>query len=105
MEPAAKLIADKFNGSTLQDIAKENTTSVRNGNGVTLKSPTLSGAGSEPKVVGAMFHAELNKVYKNIEGARGVYAFIVINKDLPTALPNYESARKSISKARKNKQL
>ena len=99
----AKLIADKFNGSTLQDIATENKTSVRNGNGVTLKSPTLSGAGSEPKVVGAMFNAELNKVYKNIEGNRGVYAFSVTNKELPTALPNYESARKAISKTRKNK--
>jgi peptidylprolyl isomerase/peptidyl-prolyl cis-trans isomerase D len=99
----AKLIADKFNGSTLQDIATENNTSVRSGNGVTLKSPTLSGAGSEPKVVGAMFNAELNKVYKNIEGSKGVYAFIVVNKELPTALPNYESARKTISKAVKNK--
>ncbi|KGL61887.1 peptidylprolyl isomerase [Polaribacter sp. Hel1_85] len=102
-EKKAKLIADKFNGSALQDIAKENNTSVRNGNGVTLKSPTLSGAGSEPKVVGAMFNAELNKVYKNIEGNRGVYAFTVTNKELPTALPNYEAARKSISDARKNK--
>ncbi|ARV16231.1 peptidylprolyl isomerase [Polaribacter sp. SA4-12] len=99
----AKLIADKFNGSTLQDIATENKTSVRNGNGVTLKSPTLSGAGSEPKVVGAMFNAELNKIYKNIEGNRGVYAFSVTSKELPTALPNYESARKAISKTRKNK--
>ena len=30
-------------------------------------------------------------------------AFVVLNKELPTALLNYESARKSISKARKNK--
>ena len=50
-----------------------------------------------------MFNAELNKIYKNIEGSKGVYAFVVTNKELPTALPNYESARKSISKARKNK--
>jgi peptidylprolyl isomerase/peptidyl-prolyl cis-trans isomerase D len=99
----AELIANKFNGSTLADIAKENNTSVRNGSGVTLKSPTLSGAGSEPKVVGAMFNAEVNKVYKNIEGNRGVYAFMVTNKELPTALPNYEAARKSISLDRKRK--
>ena len=99
----AKLIADKFNGSTVADIAKENNTSVRNGNNVTLKSPTLSGAGSEPKVVGAMYNAELNKVYKNIEGNRGVYAFVVTNKELPTALPNYDTARKSIAEARKRK--
>ncbi|MGB0891526.1 MAG: peptidylprolyl isomerase [Flavobacteriaceae bacterium] len=99
----AKIIANKFNGNTLADIAKENSTTVRNGNGITLKSPILSGAGSEPKVVGAMFNAELNKVYKNIEGNRGVYAFTITNKELPTALPNYETVRNTISKARKNK--
>ena len=99
----AKLIADKFNGSTLADIAKENNTNVRNASGINLKSPTLSGAGSEPKVVGAMYNAEINKVYKNIEGNRGVYAFAVTNKELPTALPNYETSRKSIAESRKTK--
>ncbi len=99
----AKIIADKFNASTLQDIAKDNSSSVRSANGVTLKSPTLSGAGSEPKVVGAMFNAELNKVYKNIEGNKGVYAFTVTNKELPTALPNYETARNNISETIKKK--
>ncbi|MEO9572167.1 MAG: peptidylprolyl isomerase [Polaribacter sp.] len=99
----AKLIAEKLNGSTLQDIAKENNTTVRNSSNLTLKSPTLSGAGSEPKVVGAMFYAELNKLYKNIDGNRGVYAFKVTKKELPTALPNYEAARNKISDARKRK--
>ena len=99
----AKLIADKFNGSTLADIAKENNTNVRNASGINLKSPTLSGAGSEPMVVGAMYNAEINKVYKNIEGNRGVYAFAVTNKELPTALPNYETTRKSIAESRKTK--
>lgn len=102
-EKKAVLLADKFNGATLQDIAKENNTTVRNANGVNLKSPTLSGVGSEPKVVGAMYNAELNNVYKNIAGNRGVYAFVVTNKELPTALPNYETARKNLSQARKRK--
>ncbi|MCG1035968.1 peptidylprolyl isomerase [Polaribacter sargassicola] len=97
----AKIIADKFNASTLEEIAKENKTNVRTSNGITLKSPTLSGAGSEPKVVGSMYNAELNKVYKNIEGNKGVYAFMLLAKELPTALPNYETTRKTISEARK----
>ena len=102
-EKKAKLIAEKFNGASLKDISKENNTTVRNANGITLKSPTLTGAGSEPKVVGAMFNSELNTVYKNIEGNKGVYAFVLTNKELPTILPNYEAARKSISAARKRK--
>lgn len=102
-EKKAILIADKFKGNTLEELAKENATTIRNANGVTLKSPTLVGAGSEPKVVGAMFNAESNKVYKNIIGRRGVYAFKLTNKELPTALPNYESLRKNISMERKRK--
>ena len=102
-ENKAKLIAEKFDGASLEDISKENNTTVRNANGITLKSPTLSGAGSEPKVVGAMFNSALNTVYKNIEGNKGVYAFVLTNKELPTVLPNYEAARKSISTAIKRK--
>ncbi|QNM85672.1 peptidylprolyl isomerase [Polaribacter pectinis] len=100
-EKKAKLLADKLKGSSLEDIAKANNTTVRTANGVTLKSPTLAGAGSEPKVVGAMYNAEPNKVYTNIEGSRGVYAFTLTNKVLPTALPNYETKRKTISEGRK----
>jgi peptidylprolyl isomerase/peptidyl-prolyl cis-trans isomerase D len=102
-EKKAALIVDKFKGNTLEELAKENATTIRNANGVTLKSPTLAGAGSEPKVVGAMFNAESNKVYKNIIGKRGVYAFKLTNKELPTVLPNYEPLRKNISAERKRK--
>ena len=101
-EKKAKLISNKLKGSTLQEIAKANSTSVRTANGINLKNPTLSGAGSEPKVVGAMYNAELNKMYANIEGNRGVYVFTVSKKELPIALPNYEAARKKISETRKN---
>ena len=97
----AALIADKLNGATLQEIATANNTTVRTANGVTLKSPTLSGVGSEPKVVGAMYNAALNKVFNKVEGTRGVYAFKVTNRELPTALPNYDSNRKRIAEARK----
>jgi peptidylprolyl isomerase/peptidyl-prolyl cis-trans isomerase D len=97
----ANFIADKLKGSTLQEIATANKTTVRSANGFNLKTTTLSGVGVEPKIVGAMYNAELNKMYNNIEGTRGVFAFIVTNKDLPTALPNYDTNRKQISQARK----
>ena len=87
--------------SKIMEIAKSNNTNLRNANGVTLKSPTLSGVGVEPKVVGAMYNAELNTIYNAIEGNRGVYAFKVTKKELPTALPNYDSNRKRISETRK----
>ena len=100
-EKKAAMLKDKLVGTDLQEIAKLNNTSLRNATSVTLKSPTLSGVGVEAKVVGAMYKAELNKVYNSIEGNKGVYAFKVTNKDIPTALPNYDANRKRIAEARK----
>ena len=48
-----------------------------------------------------MYNAELNKVYNSIEGNKGVFAFKVTKKELPTALPNYDSNRKRIAESRK----
>jgi peptidylprolyl isomerase/peptidyl-prolyl cis-trans isomerase D len=100
-EKKAVLLKDKLAGSDLQEIAKANSTNLRIANGVTLKSPTLSGVGVEPKIVGAMYNVELNKIYNSIEGNKGVYAFKVTKKELPTALPNYDANRKRIAETRK----
>ena len=100
-EKKAALISDKLKGSSLADIATANNTTVRTSNGLTLKSPTLSGVGVEPKIVGAMYNSALNKVVNSVEGDRGVYAFMVTSKEVATALPNYDTNRKRISEARK----
>jgi peptidyl-prolyl cis-trans isomerase D len=100
-EKKAALISDKLKGSSLADIATANNTTVRTSNGLTLNSPTLSGVGVEPKIVGAMYNSALKKVVNSVEGDRGVYAFMVISKEVATALPNYDTNRKRISEARK----
>lgn len=101
-EKKADLIKDKLKGDSLESIAAANKTAVSTTNNVTLKNPALSGVGIEPKVVGAMYNAELNKIYTAIEGSRGVYAFKVTNKEMPTALPNYDANRKRIAQTRKS---
>jgi peptidyl-prolyl cis-trans isomerase D len=100
-EKKAALLNDKLKGASLADIATANNTTVKTNNGLTLKSPTLSGVGIEPKIVGAMYNASLNKVVNSVVGDRGVYAFMVTSKELPTALPNYDANRKRISESRK----
>lgn len=102
-EKKAKLIVAKMNGDSLESLSKENNTSVRNASGVNLKSPTISGVGNEPKVVGAMFNAKENELYNKIVGDRGVYAFVVSKRQSPTELPNYDSERNRIMQQRKNK--
>ena len=100
-EKKAALINEKLQGASLSDIATANNTTVKSANGITLKNPTLSGVGLEPKIVGAMYNAELNKVFSSIAGNRGVFAFMLTNKEIPTALPNYDSSRKRIAESRK----
>lgn len=98
----AQLIMEKMSGASLNDIATANSVTVRNANGVTLKSPTLAGVGSDPKVVGAMYYAKENQLYNKVEGVRGVFAFVVTKKEAPTALPNYEVTRNQLAQERKN---
>jgi peptidyl-prolyl cis-trans isomerase D len=66
-----------------------------------LKSSSLSGVGSEPRVSGAMYSAELDKVYNSVIGSRGVFSFKLNKRELPTALPNYEASRNRIAQSRK----
>ncbi|CAA0240811.1 Peptidylprolyl isomerase [Tenacibaculum maritimum] len=101
-EKKAKIIEEKIKGTTLADIAESVGVSVRKAEGVNLQSPTLSGIGYEPKVIGAMINAKENEVYKDIVGDRGVYAFVVSKKELPTSLENYDTYRKRIAEQRKN---
>ena len=100
-EKKASMLSKKLEGDNLQDIAKANNTSVRTASNVTLKSPTLSGVGVEPKIVGAMYNANLNELFSAVEGNRGVFTFKVTSREAPTVLPNYDANRKRIAEARK----
>ncbi|SEC80628.1 peptidyl-prolyl cis-trans isomerase D [Tenacibaculum sp. MAR_2009_124] len=102
-EKKAKMLEDKMTGSTLEDIAKNAGQTVRNANKVNLQSPTLAGVGYEPKIIGAMLSAKENTMFNNVVGDRGVFAFSVESKELPTALPNYDTYRKRLANDRKNK--
>ncbi len=102
-EKKAKMLEDKMAGATLEEIAKNAGQTVRNANKVNLQSPTLAGVGYEPKIIGAMLSAKENELFKNVVGDRGVFAFTVESKELPTALPNYDTYRKRLANERKNK--
>ncbi|RBW62357.1 peptidylprolyl isomerase [Tenacibaculum sp. E3R01] len=102
-EKKAEMISSKMSGATLEDIAKSSGQTIRGAVDVNLQSPSLSGVGYEPKIIGAMINAKENKVYTKVVGDRGVYAFVTEKKELPTALPNYDTYRKRIANNRKNK--
>ena len=101
-EKKAEILKEKLQGSTLNDIATASKQPLKKFSDVTLKSPTITGIGYEPKIVGAMLSATEKELKKGIVGDRGVYAFVVTSRVLPTDLPNYDTYRKRIANQRKN---
>jgi peptidylprolyl isomerase/peptidyl-prolyl cis-trans isomerase D len=92
----ARLIADKMSGTTLEEIAKSVSVSVRSVSSVNLGSPLLSGVGNEPAVVGAMSTLNIDEVSEKIEGVKGVFVLQVTKREDPVALDNYDVFRKKI---------
>ncbi len=99
----AAMIAKKMTASTLEDIAKENAVTVKTASKVTLVSPTISGVGREPAVVGAMSYAKEGNVLKGIKGEKGVFAIKVTAKEIPVELDNYGTFRNKLSANAKSK--
>lgn len=89
----AAMIKDKIKGVTLEEIAKNMNTTVRNASLVTLVSPLLSGIGNEPAVVGAMSTLKLNEISDKIEGKKGVFVVQVTKREVPKELDNYNNFR------------
>ncbi len=102
-EKKAVQLKESLSGATLDEIAKSSGQKVRRASDVNLKSPTISGVGFEPKVVGAMLNAKENQLYNSVVGDKGVFAFVVSKRELPTALPNYETYRNRLASQRKTK--
>ncbi len=93
----AEILNKKMKGTTLEDIANANSVSVKTATKVNLASPTISGVGNEPAIVGAMSTATEGKVIIGLEGVKGVFAIKVTSKELPTELDNYDVFRNRIA--------
>ena len=101
-EKKAKMIREKITATTLNDIAKNQGQSARTAAAVTLKNTTLSGAGVEPKVVGAAFGLAEGATSKLIDGEKGVYLVEVTKINEATKLDNYTAIMNRLSNERRN---
>jgi peptidylprolyl isomerase/peptidyl-prolyl cis-trans isomerase D len=102
-EKKAAIIKEKMTGASLNDIATANNVSLIKIDNTSLKSPSVTGVGSEPKVIGAMYYAKENQLYTKVVGDKGVFAFVLSKKEKATSLPNYDAYRQRIAQERKNK--
>lgn len=100
-EKKAKLIREKITGTTVDEIAKNNGQSPRTAAAVTINNTTLSGAGVEPKVVGAAFGLDEGETSKPIDGEKGVYVINVTKVNEATKLDNYNSVINRLNTERK----
>ena len=89
-------IKEKMNGATLEEIAQNSNSTVRNASSVTLASPLLSGVGNEPIIIGAMSTLKLDEVSDKIEGEKGVFVVLVTKREAATELENYDTFRNKI---------
>ena len=90
-EKKAELIKGKISGSSLEDIASSQGQTVKTASALNMKTPTISGAGTEPKVVGTAFALEIGKTSQPIAGNNGVYIIEVTKKTDAPSLESYLS--------------
>ena len=74
-ERKAAIIKGKIEGTDLSAIAQANSTTVKTAGAVSMKNPTIAGAGNEPKVVGAAFGLKEGQTSEPVAGNRGVYVY------------------------------
>jgi len=101
----AELIAKRSTGDNLEEIAKQNNTTVKTARAVSNASPVLSGEGRFPEIIGVVTALEENKLTKNIEGARGVAFAIVTKKHEATELGNYQANKTAQERKLKNRNI
>ncbi len=98
-EKKVALLKNKISGSTVDDIAKNAGQTVRVASALNMKTPTISGAGTEPKVVGAAFATPVGNVSKPIVGTNGVYVVEVTKNTPASGLDTYLSYAVQASKS------
>ncbi|MEP2059257.1 MAG: peptidylprolyl isomerase [Maribacter litoralis] len=85
---AAKIMAAN-KGKDMSAIASDNGVSISNASALTVKSPTIPGAGSEPVVVGTAYGMAEGATSGLIEGNTGVFKIEIVKKTEAPKLDNY----------------
>jgi peptidyl-prolyl cis-trans isomerase D len=88
-EKKAERIIAANKGKSLEDFASSNNQSISTATALTVKNPTIPGAGREPLIVGTAFGMESGATSDLIKGESGVFMVKVTRKEEAPALENY----------------
>ncbi|WP_136465906.1 peptidylprolyl isomerase [Flagellimonas onchidii] len=101
-ERKAEQIIANNTGKTIDAIAKDNNVSLSNASALTLKSPTIPGAGREPLVVGTAFTLAKDATSTLIEGETGVFMVKVTNKEDAPNVDNFSTYANTLKTSASN---
>jgi len=102
-ERKAARILSTYQGKSMDDIANEANVSVANATGLTVKSPTIPGAGREPAVVGSAYAMNQDETSGLIEGQTGIFMITVTKKEEAANLDNYSTYANNLKTASASK--
>ncbi|WP_424002807.1 peptidylprolyl isomerase [Maribacter sp. IgM3_T14_3] len=88
-ERKAAQIISANKGKEMSAIASDNAVSVSTASALTVKSPTIPGAGSEPVVVGTAYGMAAGQTSGLIKGNTGVFKIEIVKKTEAPKLDNY----------------
>ncbi len=87
---AAQIMAAN-KGKDMEAIAKDNNVTISTASALTVKAPTIPGAGSEPVVVGTAYGLSEGATSDLIEGNTGVFKIEIVKKTEAPKLDNYST--------------
>jgi len=90
-ERKAAQIIGQHQGKSMEDLAKDTNVAMSNATALTVKSPTIPGAGREPAIVGAAYAMVEGETSGLIEGETGVFMVTVTKKEAAATLDNYST--------------
>ncbi|MGV6827802.1 MAG: peptidylprolyl isomerase [Flavobacteriales bacterium] len=87
----AEKIRASISSSDMNEIAKSQNVKLKTASALTMASPTIAGAGNEPKVVGAAFGTKEGETTGLIDGETGVFMVKVLKVKTAPEMPDYTS--------------
>lgn len=102
-EKKAEKIISENQGKSMEALAQDNNVSVSTASALTLKSPTIPGAGREPYVVGRAFGLAEGETSELLKGETGVFMVKVTKKEEAPNIENFTTYANSIKTTRVNR--
>lgn len=99
---AEQIIAANQN-KAMDAIASDNNVTKSNASALTLKSPTIPGAGREPLVVGTAFGLDQDQTSRLIKGETGVFMVKVLKKEEAPKIENFSTYANNLRSAAANR--